>query len=133
MREGGPIRSRRVRALQGLVELLRVAEQDQAARGRRDGEGVGQRDLPGLVHDEDVQGPREVLARPDPGRAAHDVELAAAEGASSSPFVLKQRAIAQVGSPSVSGFCPMRTVTPPLRRAPRSRRADGRSPCGCSR
>ena len=60
--------ARRVGALERLVQLLRVAEQHQARRGRRDGEGVGERHLPGLVDEQHVErcrrSPRATRARP---------------------------------------------------------------------
>jgi hypothetical protein len=38
-----------VAALERLLELLRVAEEDEGASGRRDRDGVGQGELAGLV------------------------------------------------------------------------------------
>ena len=66
--------------LQGLIELLRVTEQDQTPCGRGDGDGVRKRDLARLVDDEHVERSGEVLTRPDPGGAADHVELAALKG-----------------------------------------------------
>ena len=48
----------RVRALRDLGELERVAEQDHVARRGRQREGVGERDLAGLVDHEVVDGAR---------------------------------------------------------------------------
>ena len=41
-------------ALQGLPELLRIAEQHEAFGGLRDRQHVGQRELSGLVHEQHV-------------------------------------------------------------------------------
>ena len=48
-----------------LTELQRIAEQDQVLRGVGRGDGVGERQLTGLVDDEDVDGER------SKSRAAH--------------------------------------------------------------
>ena len=67
---GGPARTvgaRRVAALERLIELLRVAEQDEAASRRANGDHVGQRDLAGLVDEQDVDGVGHLRRRPEPG------------------------------------------------------------------
>ena len=56
--EGRPVGAGRVAALERLVELLRIAEQDDARRlRRRHREDVRQRDLARLVDEEHVEGP----------------------------------------------------------------------------
>ena len=62
----------RVRALDHLVELLRVADEDDVPRRRPHRERVGERDLPGLVDEEVVERPL-VLAREEPRRAGGEV------------------------------------------------------------
>ena len=47
--EGGDVGAGRVDSLDGLVELTRVAEQDEAPRRLADGEGVREAHLSGLV------------------------------------------------------------------------------------
>ena len=74
-----PLGSGRMRALERLVELLRVAEQHEAPGRRRYGDDVRERHLAGLVDEQDVDRAAEVLARPDPGRPAGDVDLARRE------------------------------------------------------
>jgi hypothetical protein len=49
------IRAGRVRSLQRLIELLRIAKEDDAFRGAAHGENVRQRHLPGLVHEQYVE------------------------------------------------------------------------------
>jgi hypothetical protein len=46
-----------------LVELLGIAEEDEGRGGTRDGDGVGERRLAGLVHDN-------VWTAPDMGKQA---------------------------------------------------------------
>ena len=79
---GGEIGAFGIAALLGLLELLRVAEKDQAAGCGRDGEDVRQGHLPGLVDEEDVDRVLELLARPQPGGAAEDADLAISESSS---------------------------------------------------
>ncbi len=62
MGEGGAIGARRVGALERLVELLRVTQQNQRVGARADGQDVGERHLPRLVHEEHVDRPGHVLA-----------------------------------------------------------------------
>ena len=54
----------RVHALLRLVELLRVTEEDEPLRGRGGGEHVGERHLPRLVHEEDVDRSDRTASRP---------------------------------------------------------------------
>ena len=56
-----------------LVELLRVAEQDEARRGPRDRDDVGERDLAGLVDEQDVDGVGHLRRHPQPRRAGREV------------------------------------------------------------
>ncbi len=64
--EGGSIGPRWVGALGGLVELLRVTQEHERAGtlGRR--QDVGERHLPRLVHEQDIDRPGHVLPRPEP-------------------------------------------------------------------
>jgi hypothetical protein len=64
--EDGRARPERMRALGDVGELLGVAEQDDAARGLGDRDGIGQRDLARLVDEQDVDRAARVLARPVP-------------------------------------------------------------------
>ena len=66
-------------ALLRLLELLRVAEQDQALRRLRDREHVRQRHLPGLVDEQHVHGFAQLFARPQPAGAGDDIGPAASE------------------------------------------------------
>ena len=75
-RQGGAVG---VRPLGDLRQLLGVAEQDHVAGGGGEGEGVGERDLPGLV-DEEVVELCGVLAAVVPGGAGGEVDLGIAEG-----------------------------------------------------
>ena len=56
VRERGTIGAGRVRALRRLVQLLRIAQQDEAVGGARHGDDIGQGDLAGLVDEEHVDG-----------------------------------------------------------------------------
>ena len=53
--QGRDLGSLRVGAALGLLQLLRVAEQDQVARGAGAGQDVGQGHLAGLVDEEIVE------------------------------------------------------------------------------
>ena len=64
-----------MRALRHLRQLVRVAEEDELARGRPDGERVGERELPGLVHEERVDRPVELVAGEEPRRPGDELEL----------------------------------------------------------
>ncbi len=64
-----------------LFELLRVAQEDDAGRGVGGGEDVGEGHLGGFVDEEDVDGVRELFARPHPHRAADHVGGAGLQGA----------------------------------------------------
>ena len=61
-------------ALQRLVQLLGVAQQQQAGGAGRRGQGVGQRHLAGLIDAEDVDRASHLFARPQPAGAAHDIQ-----------------------------------------------------------
>ena len=68
-----------VRALRHLRQLIRVAEQDERASGRSRREDVGERELPRLVDEQDVERPLgrvEVDRRPRqrPARAGDELE-----------------------------------------------------------
>ncbi len=65
-----------VRAALRLLELLGIAEKNDALRGLRHGEDVGERGLAGLVDEEDVERVRVFLARPEPGRPGADLRAA---------------------------------------------------------
>ena len=77
------VRRPRMASLLRLFELLRVAEQDEAPRGVRDGEHVGERHLAGLVDEQHIDGLGELGPRPEPGRAAEDVRPRRTDSASS--------------------------------------------------
>ena len=62
-----------MRALERLVELLRIAEQDEAVRRSCDRDHVGQRDLAGLVDEQDVDRVDHLRRRPQPRRAGGEV------------------------------------------------------------
>src|SRR6266513_4732253 len=59
--------------LRGLVQLPRIAQQDQVLGGMRNGEYVGERHLRGLVDEEDVHSVLSLFACPKPGGAAGDL------------------------------------------------------------
>ena len=69
-----------VGALADVRELLRVAEQDDAAGALGDGDRVGERHLAGLVDEEHVDGLVHVLARPQPGRAGVEQDSSSSAG-----------------------------------------------------
>ena len=52
--ESGDARAVGVDRLRRLDQLLRVTEEDHGPGSRRDGDGIGQRELPGLVDDQHV-------------------------------------------------------------------------------
>ena len=66
-----------VRALDHLVELLRVADEHEVPRGRAHRERVGERDLPGLVDEEVVERAVVLGAREEPGGAGGEVAVGA--------------------------------------------------------
>ena len=68
-----------VRALHGLRELLRVAQEDDVPRRAAHRDEVREGDLPGLVHDERVERPGRPLARPEPRGPRHDVHAPVAQ------------------------------------------------------
>ena len=63
-----------MRPLDGLLQLLRIAQQQQVSRGNRDGNGVRQRELTCLVDHEQVQtaGGNTIGVREVPRSAADD-------------------------------------------------------------
>ena len=65
----------RVRALQHLAELLRVADEHDVVRAGRHRAGVGERDLAGLVDEEVVEPPVELGVGEEPGRAAEQLRV----------------------------------------------------------
>ncbi len=124
----------RVAPLLRLLELLRVAEQHERPAGLGDGQRVGERHLPGLVDEEDVDALEHLLARPEPGRARPR------------PGPRRPRAPRAPPGCSVTSRMPSGSVlgaivdlldaasaacraSPPPRRP---RRAGCGSPCGCS-
>ena len=70
----------RVRALGGLGELLRVADEHEVAGRPGDGQDVGERELSGLVDDEVVEAAGEVGPGEEPRRSGDDVDRALVEG-----------------------------------------------------
>ena len=61
-------------ALQRLVQLLRVTQQEQVRGAGRGGQGVGQRHLAGLVDAEHVNCAVCLFARPKPRSSANDIQ-----------------------------------------------------------
>ena len=88
--EGGDGRSRRVDALERLVELLGIAEQSDAVTGRRGGQHVRERHLAGLVDEQHVDRADHVGTGPQPVRSGGDVRLAAVEGAQDLVVVVRE-------------------------------------------
>ena len=77
--EGRHFRALGMAALLRLLQLLRVAEEDDALGRLRDRKDVRKRHLPGLVHEEHVDGIAEVGARPHPGSAGRQLSLASGD------------------------------------------------------
>ena len=77
--EGRDAGAGRVDPLDGLIELARVAEQDETRRRLADGEGVGEAHLSRLVDDEHVHRAGHLRARPQPRGASGEVRLARGE------------------------------------------------------
>ncbi len=73
MAERGRISAVRVHALRHLRQLVGVAKQDDRCRRAADGDDVGQRHLPSLVDEEDVDRIEHVVAGEEPRRAGGDV------------------------------------------------------------
>jgi len=71
--ESGDTRTIGVDSLGWLLQLLRVAEQNHGWRSGRDGDGVGQGELTGLVNDQNIDEAPHVLTRPQPRGATHEV------------------------------------------------------------
>ena len=85
--QGRGLGAGRMRSLERLVELLRVAEQDEVTSRRGDGDRVGERQLPRLVDHEDVDRRGELGPRPQPGGSADDVHLAGSERIEKVPVI----------------------------------------------
>ena len=66
VRQHRAVRAGRMHALQRLIQLLRIAEQQQALGAARRGQRVGQRHLPGLVDAEHVHQALDFTPRPEP-------------------------------------------------------------------
>src|SRR4051794_26998798 len=81
VRKRGTLGARWMRALERLVELLRVAEQDEAGTRARHGDDVGERDLPRLVDEQDVHRADHLRRRPQPRRPGGEVRLTGIESA----------------------------------------------------
>ena len=80
MAEGGDVGAGRVDPLDGLIELARVAERDEAARRLADSKGIREAHLSRLVDDEDVHGAGHLLARPQPRGAGGEARSADSVG-----------------------------------------------------
>ncbi len=80
-----------MRALEGLVELLRIAEQDDRARGARHGEHVGERHLTRLVDEEDVEQPIALGRRPQPDGSSSHVVLVVGDSVPRLGIVFRDR------------------------------------------
>src|SRR6185312_9534322 len=68
-------RTLRVAALGDVRQLLRIAEQDQVAAARPDGQPVRQRDLARLVDEQRVDRALHPLAREEPRRPGHEQDV----------------------------------------------------------
>ena len=77
--KGRPIGAGRMRSAERLIELLRVAQEDDARRRLRHCQDVGERDLARLVDEQHVNRARHLWRRPEPGRARREVGLAGAK------------------------------------------------------
>ena len=73
VRQGRPIRAGRMRSLEGLVELLGIAEKDDRVRRSGHGKRVRKRHLAGLVNEQHVDDPRASIRCPEPGRSGSEV------------------------------------------------------------
>jgi hypothetical protein len=69
--------SNRMRALDYLGELLRVADEHDVPRGRAHRKRIGERDLPGLVDEEVVERRLVLLPCVEPGGARGQVTVSA--------------------------------------------------------
>ena len=69
-----------MRALRHLRELVRVAEENEVPRGRADRDRIRQRELPGLVDEERVHVPGQLLAREQPRRSGDQVQVRVEHG-----------------------------------------------------
>src|SRR5207244_2658551 len=76
-------------SLDGLLELAGVTEEDDALRRGRDRERAGERQLAGFVDDENVHGVLVLLAGPEPGGAAEDVDGTGPDGGERLGIVLE--------------------------------------------
>src|SRR6476660_914603 len=77
--QGRLLRARWVRALEWLIELLRVAEENDAGSRSAHREHVRERDLARLVDEQDVDGPRHLGRGPQPRRPRGKVRPAIGE------------------------------------------------------
>ena len=66
-------------APKGLLELLRITEQDQAPPRGGGGQHIAERHLAGLVDDQDVDALLETGTRPTPGRRAEHIDVSVFE------------------------------------------------------
>ena len=115
-----------------LVELLRIAQQDQAARRGRHGDRVGERELARLIDDQHIDGLPERPAGPRPRRCPHDIHRPPVDRGSHAVVRrqrdgLRARGLAPVARQgAVPGGRPCPPRVPPHRSSP----AACRSPCG---
>ena len=82
--------------LAGLGELLGVADQDEVP-GRAGYQDAGQRHLAGLVDKQRVHAALELRARPEPGGAGPDVQVAVPQAGLQGPVLQAGRSGMQVG------------------------------------
>ena len=73
--ERGAVDPWRVNPMRGLVELVRIAQQDQVGGRARDGEQVGQCHLARLIHHQGVQAPLHPASGKQPRGAGHHLGL----------------------------------------------------------
>ena len=80
VRQHRTIRAWRMHALQRLIQLLRVAQQQQALGATGRGQRIRQRHLPGLVDAQHVHQALRVVTRPEPGSSTHHVKRSPGQG-----------------------------------------------------
>ena len=113
-------------ALLRLLQLLRVAEQNEAPSGRRASQNVRQRHLARLIDEENVHGIAELLSAPEPGSTAEDIDRAALQALQR--FVIRAD-FADGPAVGIGALLPVRTS---LRRRRSSRgQLSGRHPAAC--
>ncbi len=103
MGERRTLGSGRVRALERLIELLRVAEQHDGARRAGDGQDIRQRHLARLVDEQHVDQVVAVARRPQPRRSADDVEGSTQQAVADDVVALRDHHVIEVDALAVLG------------------------------